>query len=727
MVDREEAKLAPTELFSNNASLLEHQTMTSNGPQKVTHARTQSELPANFKLVSQNFITSTKKRPNSKDDSALSEKEFDHSEDASSEANNNQLLKSLTSENSNLKSKMNAVSAKQNSNLSFMDKIGTQAPANDNKLEMRMGFPDLPKPHRKTQEVRPTGHEIGKPSLFVRDPHLVPISSETDILRNQNIIPTHLGCFNILPKNNKDDAKLRQLVGSAEKDRLFSPNRKQKEQEKEFKVDALCFQNRLQKRNWENCMKKDSLKEIEIAEDEKLKLSNSFGNEKNRRKNEEEAFILPVKISKKKFATVRDIAELNPEIFEKTRIHIWQKNELIETPQQFEIINLDKKRKLKILDKKFAHLDSIRRFEFIETGNNGLQIVTFSEDSLIKSWKVDLGMSTELLFQTQKQVPKFPNSEYNLDQMELSDQETQKNRESVNFQNSPLKFSPAQFKSGSFAYLNVAPKPAHVKLKIDKVIRVHTSPIFSSCASTSTQGLRRVFSGDCKGNVNCFSMINESLVKTKTFKTGSEPVWSLAFMEPDILLTSSPNKLKLFSLKTSSEKQEDFLYTNYQMFFGQIKAINANSFIVNTYSSATLKNEFLLFDVFKQKEIAKISSNRMFSNAFAFCPQKDLLLSANEDKTVSIYDIREKCQTNHFYAHSDSVLGVDICLEKNLFVTAGADSSVRLWDLRSLRIYDEIRVHRKKYDDSIFDVKFDPAARMIASSGADGALKIFHF
>ena len=117
----------------------------------------------------------------------------------------------------------------------------------------------------------------------------------------------------------------------------------------------------------------------------------------------------------------------------------------------------------------------------------------------------------------------------------------------------------------------------------------------------------------------------------------------------------------------------------------------------------------------------------MFSNTFVVLPENEMIFSANEDKTVSIYDVREKNEIRHFNAHSDAVTGIDVNLNKNLFVTAGADSSVRLWDLRNLRIYNEIHVHRRKLDDSIFDVKFDPSGKVIGSAGADGSFKIFHF
>jgi WD40 repeat protein len=268
----------------------------------------------------------------------------------------------------------------------------------------------------------------------------------------------------------------------------------------------------------------------------------------------------------------------------------------------------------------------------------------------------------------------------------------------------------------------------NVKLSMNSVHREHTSPIFSSCTSRYSNDILKVFSGDSHGNISCFNFVNDKLAKTKSIKTGSEPCWSLSVIEPNLLITSSPNKIKVFDLNNVSERSsEQFLYSNNRTFFGQLKAINDNSFIVNTFFGETLKNEFLIYDLYQQNEIARIPSKRSFSNCFAYVPQNHTIYSANEDKTVSLYDLRGREQTQEFFAHSDAVTTIDICYEKNLFVTGGADGSIRLWDLRNLRIFDEINLHRKKNDDSIFEVKFDPSSKMIASAGADCALKIFHF
>ncbi|CAG2055203.1 unnamed protein product [Timema podura] len=55
----------------------------------------------------------------------------------------------------------------------------------------------------------------------------------------------------------------------------------------------------------------------------------------------------------------------------------------------------------------------------------------------------------------------------------------------------------------------------------------------------------------------------------------------------------------------------------------------------------------------------------------------------------------------------------------------GHDCSIRLWNLDNKTCVQEITAHRKKFDESIFDVAFHPSRPYIASAGADALAKVF--
>ena len=59
------------------------------------------------------------------------------------------------------------------------------------------------------------------------------------------------------------------------------------------------------------------------------------------------------------------------------------------------------------------------------------------------------------------------------------------------------------------------------------------------------------------------------------------------------------------------------------------------------------------------------------------------------------------------------------------YFLTGHDCSVRLWNLETKTCVQEITAHRKKFDESIFDVAFHPSRPFIASAGADALAKVF--
>lgn len=60
-----------------------------------------------------------------------------------------------------------------------------------------------------------------------------------------------------------------------------------------------------------------------------------------------------------------------------------------------------------------------------------------------------------------------------------------------------------------------------------------------------------------------------------------------------------------------------------------------------------------------------------------------------------------------------------------VFFFSGHDCSIRLWNLDNKTCVQEITAHRKKFDESIFDVAFHPSKPYIASAGADALAKVF--
>ncbi|KAJ0175445.1 hypothetical protein K1T71_008604 [Dendrolimus kikuchii] len=106
-------------------------------------------------------------------------------------------------------------------------------------------------------------------------------------------------------------------------------------------------------------------------------------------------------------------------------------------------------------------------------------------------------------------------------------------------------------------------------------------------------------------------------------------------------------------------------------------------------------------------------------------PTLGVAVTAHEDRHIRFWDVASGRLAHAMVAHLDAVTG--LALDPNgLFLLSGShDCSVRLWNLDTKTCVQEITAHRKKFDESIFDVAFHPVRPYIASAGADGLAKVF--
>lgn len=679
---------------------------------KPTHARTQSELPANIHLSAQNFVGSIKKGIHFKDDSPLFEKDSHSSEPEESGVNPTPPVESAASLRSKPESTESRLGGRATSAQKSL-KLGAKKsplleerfvldlaklhppfasnlpPLDDNprtlpkKTEGLLDWPPVPAPFESRTEHK----------MINRD------SKPIDPSKNQPLLPPPGGSSH----KKEPPGKLRDQPGFPHVDPkveyVLNPEKASKRVPLALKLDA------------DTRLHKPSSKVLE-------NLLTDFPPTNRHSADAIEA--------SKRFVTTRELLDMNADLFDRTHQHAWQKIDCPDLSHPFELFNVANKKALTLADSKAAHFDVIRKVEFIDDPGTGLMALTFSEDATIRTWKVLLQSSDLPVLDSPQKAGSTILVPHHSRQLPGNSGEEQGGKDIFppvwTYQTSKRQIGRAT------SFLNMdGQKGIYPRLKRGAIVRAHHGSIFSSCVSRPGDRPVRVFSGDRLGNVNCFSLEGGQLRPLRTFRTGSEPVWAVDLLDPDLLVTSSPNKVKVFRVSKGSDRREEVLFENKTGLFGTLKSLDDRCVIVNSYDAGTQANEFIGFDVATQSESFRVSSSQKFCNAMAVVPSIGILLSANEDKTVSIYDAREHCQTNHFNAHSDSVTSISVCPDKNVFATGGADSSVRLWDLRSLRIHNEIHAHRRKFDDSIFDVKFDPAGRIIGSGGAEGTLKIFQF
>ncbi|XP_046847886.1 LOW QUALITY PROTEIN: striatin-like [Xenia sp. Carnegie-2017] len=152
----------------------------------------------------------------------------------------------------------------------------------------------------------------------------------------------------------------------------------------------------------------------------------------------------------------------------------------------------------------------------------------------------------------------------------------------------------------------------------------------------------------------------------------------------------------------------------------------------NQFIMATTKSMCSIIDTETGAELVAFDSNKTYDNTPATQinrvishPTMGMTITAHEDRYIKFFDNNTGKQIHSMVAHLDAVtsLAVD---SPGLYLLSGShDCSIRLWNLETRTCVQEITSHRKKFDESIYDVAFHPRKAYIASAGADGLAKVF--
>lgn len=117
------------------------------------------------------------------------------------------------------------------------------------------------------------------------------------------------------------------------------------------------------------------------------------------------------------------------------------------------------------------------------------------------------------------------------------------------------------------------------------------------------------------------------------------------------------------------------------------------------------------------------SSNHI--NRVVSHPTLPVTITAHEDRHIKFFDNKTGKMIHSMVAHLDAVTSLAVDPNGIYLMSGSHDCSIRLWNLDSKTCVQEITAHRKKLDESIYDVAFHPSKAYIASAGADALAKVF--
>ena len=148
---------------------------------------------------------------------------------------------------------------------------------------------------------------------------------------------------------------------------------------------------------------------------------------------------------------------------------------------------------------------------------------------------------------------------------------------------------------------------------------------------------------------------------------------------------------------------------------------------------ATTDNMTLVFDARSGKLLTEIYDNNRSIRDFTWSPDGSKIATAGHDGIIKIWDSKEPTLYAEFQAHSSWINGISWSGDGQFLATASKDQ-VALWNAQTGKLVYQFTPHNqqvrtvlgvstRKHD--VFDLSWSPDGTKLATSGADGSVKIW--
>lgn len=264
--------------------------------------------------------------------------------------------------------------------------------------------------------------------------------------------------------------------------------------------------------------------------------------------------------------------------------------------------------------------------------------------------------------------------------------------------------------------------------------RAHTSPVL--CLAMSSNG-EQCFSGGLDGTIICWNIPSPNIdpydsydetVLHSTLTGHTDAVWGLA-VNPEkghLASCSADGTVKLWSpqtlLNTITGTEIDATPTSIDFVRDEPNRI------VVAYDNGAC----IIYDTESGKSVVKLDTTQeangnggKFINKVVCHPTLPVTITAHEDRHIRFWDNTTGALLHSMVAHLEPVTSLAIDAHGLYLLSGSHDCSIRLWNFDNKTCVQEITAHRKKFDESIFDVAFHPSRPYIASAGADALAKVF--
>ncbi|KAM5340634.1 striatin-3 isoform 2-T2 [Glossophaga mutica] len=282
-----------------------------------------------------------------------------------------------------------------------------------------------------------------------------------------------------------------------------------------------------------------------------------------------------------------------------------------------------------------------------------------------------------------------------------------------------------------------AKKSASLDVEPIYTFRAHNGPVLSLAISSNGE---QCFSGGIDATIQWWNMPSPNVDPYDTYEPNvlagtlvahTDAVWGLAYsgIKNQLLSCSADGTVRLWSpqeklpcICTYNGDKEHGIPTSVD-FIGCDPAHMVTSFNTGSTVIYDLETSQSLVMLSSQIDSDLQSSNHI--NRVVSHPTLPVTVTAHEDRHIKFFDNKTGKMIHSMVAHLDAVTSLAVDPNGIYLMSGSHDCSIRLWNLDSKTCVQEITAHRKKLDESIYDVAFHPSKAYIASAGADALAKVF--
>ncbi|XP_029830444.4 striatin-3 isoform X2 [Ixodes scapularis] len=284
-----------------------------------------------------------------------------------------------------------------------------------------------------------------------------------------------------------------------------------------------------------------------------------------------------------------------------------------------------------------------------------------------------------------------------------------------------------------------AKKTAALDVEPVYTFRGHAGPVL--CLAMSATG-EQCFSGGLDHTIRCWNVPSSAIdpydafepsVLSATLWGHTDAVWSLSMhaAKLQLLSCSGDGTVRLWS--PHSKVPLLHTYTAPETGDGIPTSVDFVRSDPGQMAVAYTTSRCVIVDLETGKPVIRLDSDQSPDasalskqiNCVVSHPTLPMTVTAHEDRHIRFFDNNTGKMVHSMVAHLDAVTSLAIDPNGLYLLSGSHDCSIRLWNLDNKTCVQEITSHRKKFDESIFDVAFHPSKPYIASAGADALAKVF--